>query len=462
MKKKWKILVIDDDAAIRRSFEKFLHSEGHAVFTAEDGHSGWDQIVTHCPDVVILDLTMPRMGGLELLEKMRQQLGATMPLVITVTAYGDLSAAVKATQLGSYDFLTKPIPLEKLRLTLQRSFEKILLRETVVFCENALPPSTETIVGRSPVMVEIYKQIATLATNRATVLITGESGTGKEVVARAIHETSAGKNAPWVAVNCAALPANLMEAELMGHTKGAFTGADHPSEGKLGIVGNGTLLLDEISEIPLELQAKLLRLLQEREYFPVGATTPRAFTGRIIATTNRDLSAAVRAGSFREDLFYRLDVVHIHLPPLREHRDDIDLLAPHFIRKINAVMHTSIEGITYEGLSFLKSHQWPGNVRELEHVITKAAITSKDRIITRDMLEAALNSSVGERDSECPPSSKDGSSLLTLREVEKRHIASVFAACGFHKGKTAAVLGITRPTLDKKLEEYGIRKENDV
>lgn len=457
MRKDRTILIVDDDAAIRRSFEKFLRAEGYLVSTAEDGLAGWEKICGERPDVVLLDLTMPRMDGIALLEKMQRELERAMPLVITVTAHGDLSNAVKATQLGSYDFLTKPIPLEKLRLTLKRAFERIHLNETVVLCEEAPTSSSETIVGRSPVMVEIYKQIAALADNRATVLITGESGTGKEVVAHAIHETATRGKAPWVAVNCAALPAGLIEAELMGHLKGAFTGAERASEGKLGAAGAGTILLDEIAEIPTDLQVKLLRLVQEREYFPVGGSAPRRFEGRIIATTNRDLAAEVRAGRFREDLFYRLNVAHIHVPPLREHPEDIDLLVTHFIRKTNETMHTHIEGVTQETLSFLKSQPWPGNVRELEHAIVKAAIASKDRILTRDRLEAAFTA-LNEK---APPLETNDGELLPLREVERRHIAFVFRACGFQKTRTAAALGITRPTLDKKLEEYGIAKESD-
>ncbi len=457
MKKSWKILIVDDDPSILRSFEKFLRGEGHAVSTACDGVEGWEAVLSGRPDVVLMDINMPRMTGLELLEKMRAELGGAMPLCITITAYGDLAAAVRATQLGSYDFLTKPIPLEKLRLTLQRSFEKIRMSETVALIAAETGPSTEDLIGRSPAMVEIYKQIAGLATNRATVLITGESGVGKEVVARAIHRT-AGADSPWVAVNCAALPANLIESELMGHVKGSFTGADRASEGKLGMVGDGTLLLDEVTEIPPELQAKLLRLLQEREYFPVGGNTPRTFNGRIIAVTNRDLPAEVRAGRFREDLFYRLNVVHLAVPPLREHPNDIDLLVPHFIRKTNFQMHTRIEGVTREGLSFLAKHHWPGNIRELENLIVKAAIASKDRLLTRDSLDAALQGAAPAGpcpDGIMPPAGE----LVPLKEIERRYIEFVYRSCRHHKGNTAAALGITRPTLDKKLEEYGIAKD---
>ena len=457
MKKKWNILVVDDDPSILRSFEKFLRGEGHAVSTARDGAEAWDRVATDRPDIVLLDLTMPRMGGLDLLEKMRGELGEEMPLVITVTAYGDLSAAVKATRLGSYDFLTKPIPLEKLRLTLQRAFERILIDETVSLVEkDPDADAPEDIVGRSATMVEIYKQIATLATNKATVLITGESGTGKEMVARAIHRVSVDPAVPWVAVNCAAIPPTLIESELMGHLKGSFTGADHASEGKIGLVGAGTLLLDEITEIPPELQAKLLRLLQEREYFPVGSATPRRFDGRIIAISNRDLDAEVRAGRFREDLYYRLHVVHLRVPPLRDHPEDIDLLVSHFIRKTNRQMHTRIEGVTREALLFLKERSWPGNVRELENVVIKAAIASKDRLLTRDTLEATIPAEPLRITAEDSPAAETG---LSLKEVEKRHIERVYRSCGHHKTKTAAALGITRPTLDKKLEEYGITKD---
>lgn len=459
MKQPWKILIVDDDPSILRSFEKFLRGEGHAVSTARDGIEGWDAILSDRPDIVLTDINMPRMTGLELLEKMRAELGGAMPLVVTITAYGDLAAAVRATQLGSYDFLTKPIPLEKLRLTLQRSFEKIRMTETVALIAADTGPATDELIGRAPAMVEIYKQIAALATNKATVLISGESGSGKEVVARAIHRT-ADADAPWVAVNCAALPANLIESELMGHLKGSFTGAERSSEGKLGAAGDGTLLLDEVTEIPLELQAKLLRLLQEREYFPVGATAPRTFNGRIIAVTNRDLGAEVRAGRFREDLFYRLNVVHLTVPPLREHPDDIDLLVPHFLRKTNFQMHTRIEGVTREGLAFLRKQRWPGNIRELENLIVKTAIASQDRLLTRDSLDAALRGPAGASAAPCPdPFLPPPGETVTLKELEKRYIEHVYRTCRHHKGNTAAALGITRPTLDKKLEEYGIAKD---
>ena len=299
MKKAWKILVVDDDISILRSYQKYLQSEGYSVLAAQDGAEAYEVIFQNRPDMVLLDINMPKKTGLELLEELNNQMGADMPLTIMLTAYGDLEAAVKATSLGAYDFLTKPVPLEKLRLTVKRGLEKINFTEHVaLIIDKTSEQYRNSIVGRDPRMIDIYKAIGSLQGNKATVLVSGESGTGKEMVAKAIHETTSGEN-PFIAINCAAIPENLIESELMGYVKGAFTGADSNKEGKLEAVGRGTLLLDEISETPLDFQAKLLRVLQEREYYPVGGTEKKNFIGRIVALTNKNLSELVENGKFR-------------------------------------------------------------------------------------------------------------------------------------------------------------------
>ena len=461
MKKTWKILVVDDDLSILRSYQKYLQSEGYSVLTAKDGVEAYEEIFQNRPDLVLLDINMPKKTGLELLEELNEQMGSDMPLAIMLTAYGDLEAAVKATSLGAYDFLTKPVPLEKLRLTVKRGLEKINFTEHVaLIIVGESEKYRNSIVGRDPLMIDIYKAISALQGNKATVLVTGESGTGKEMVAKAVHETTSPKD-PFIAINCAAIPANLIESELLGYVKGAFTGADSYREGKLEAVGSGTLLLDEISETPLDFQAKLLRVLQEREFYPVGGTEKKTFSGRIVALTNKNLRELVEKGSFRDDLFYRLNVISINVPPLREHPGDIELLIMHFMRKANHIMHTNIESITREAVDLIKSHNWPGNVRELENVITKAAINTKSSILTKECFSLLSKDSSSENTtSTCGNNSEFCfPNMVPLKEVEKIYIDKVLSETGWHKGKSAEILGITRPTLDKRIEEFGLKKD---
>ncbi len=454
---KGKILVVDDDASIVRSFQKLLLREGYEVETAENGVEGYEKAVDFKPQLILTDLNMPKMDGLELLEKLKDDFGEESPLVIAVTAYGDMDAAVKAMKLGAYDFLSKPIPLDKLRLSISRSFEKINMQEKLAFSVTDEDFRPGTIIGRSPSMVEVYKAIASLSDNRATALIIGESGTGKELVARAVHKNGPGSDDSFVAINCAAIPENLLESELVGYRKGSFTGADRDREGKLDAVGDGTLFLDEISEMSFELQAKMLRILQEREYCPIGCTRPRQFRGRIVAATNRNLEDEVASGNFREDLYYRLKVVTVSVPPLRDRMVDLDLLVSHFIAKVNRTMHTEIRGITREALDFLGTHSWPGNVRELENSIVKAAIGVKNHILSRDSLDF-LNSD-GASFSSDAGADQLFEKLYSLKDIEKRYIDYVLKASEWHKGKSSSILGITRPTLDKKIEEYGLKKD---
>ncbi len=462
-RKNGKILIVDDNSSISRSYQKYLESEGYTVFVASDGVEGINMVEKESPDIILLDINMPGKNGIEMLEELRQNMGRSMPLTIMLTAYGDLEAAVKATNLGAYDFLTKPIPLEKLRLAVKRGFEKISFSEQVAYIlEDKISPFKNTIVGRDSSMIEIYKTIGALQGNKATVLISGESGTGKEMVARAIHDTTS-PDGPFIAINCAALPENLIESELTGYVKGAFTGADTDREGKLDAAKNGTLLLDEISVTPLEFQAKLLRVLQEKEYFPVGGSKKRTFEGRIIASTNVNLKSLVDQGKFREDLFYRLNVINIEVPPLREHISDLDLLIVHFMKKVNTNMKTNVESITKEAVDFLKTHSWPGNIRELENVVTKAAINVKDRILTRDSFNFLDPEYSNGSLSDCQANETENmgdlfSSLVPLKEIEKKYIEFVLSSTKWHKGKSAEILGVTRPTLDKRIEEFKLIK----
>ncbi|HRZ78559.1 MAG TPA: sigma-54 dependent transcriptional regulator [bacterium] len=460
MKKTWKILIVDDDVSILRSYQKYLESEGFSVATAKDGEEGFNKTLKERPDIILMDINMPVKTGLELLEDLNRELD-TVPLCIMLTAYGDLEAAVRATRLGAYDFLTKPVPLEKLKLSISRGIEKITLTEHVAHVIKDDSEFRDTIVGRDPSMIEIYKTIGTLQGNKATVLICGESGTGKEMVAKAIHDMSS-PGTPFIAINCAAIPENLIESELMGYVKGAFTGAVTNREGKFEAVKNGTLLLDEISETPPDFQTKLLRFLQERQYYPVGSIEKRNFNGRIVAATNKNLKALVDAGKFREDLYYRLNVITINVPPLREHMSDFEMLVIHFMKKANAVLHTSLESITREAVDFLKKHNWPGNIRELENVVIKAALNAKDRILTRDSF--MFISGEGGRNTETPQQNISAydlfSKMVTLRDIEKEYIEFVLKQTNWHKGRSAEILGITRPTLDKRIEEFGLVKND--
>ena len=464
MKNKWKILIVDDDLSISRSYQKYLESEGYSVFTANDGREGYIAIDKERPDLVLLDINLPVKTGLELLEDLNKTFNKKdIPLVIMLTAYGDLDAAVKATSLGAYDFLSKPVPLEKLRSTVERALETLTLKERVAhFIEPDNTPFKDSIIGRDPLMVDIYKTIGTLKGNKATVLVTGESGTGKEMVARAIHENTA-PDEPFIAINCAAMPENLIESELMGYVKGAFTGATANREGKLEAVKGGTLVLDEISEMPYEFQTKLLRVIQEKDFYPIGATEKKHFHGRIVALTNKNLKELAENGKFREDLFYRLNVITISVPPLRSHISDLEMLTLHFIKKANIMMNTSIKSITKEALDFLSTHSWPGNIRELENTILRASIKTKDKILTRDSFIFLLPEKKEQSDSrEKQPGSENFTApdkLIPLRDVERNYIEFVLKQTNWHKGKSAELLGITRPTLDKRIEEFGLHKD---
>ena len=465
MKNKWKILIVDDDLSISRSYQKYLGSEGYTVFTADDGRSGFMMIEKERPDLVLLDINMPVKTGLELLEDLNRVFEKKdMPLIIMLTAYGDLDAAIKAMSLGAYEFLTKPVPLEKLRSTVECALETLTLKERVAyFIEPDSTPFKDTIIGRDPLMVDIYKTIGTLKGNKATVLVTGESGTGKEMVAKAIHENTV-PGEPFIAINCAAIPENLIESELMGYVKGAFTGATANHDGKFELVKGGTLVLDEISEMPYDFQTKLLRVIQERDFYPIGVSDKKRFNGRIVALTNKNLKELAENGKFREDLFYRLNVISISVPPLRNHMNDLEMLILHFIKKANFTQNTAIQSITKEAVDYLRSHTWPGNIRELENTILHASVKAKDKILTRDSFSSFL---VPEKKDQSSAGTRQNTvddlvmpeKLMPLRDVEKNYIEFVLRQTNWHKGKTAELLGITRPTLDKRIEEFGLHKD---
>lgn len=440
-----RILIVDDDRSIRRTLEKFLSDEGYAIATAQDSASAI-AAANDC-DLMLLDLGLPGGSGFDVLQALAGR--PNKPSVIVVTARDDMQSTVKAVQLGAYEYLVKPIDIDRLRAVICAAIASRQSRAELV--ELAAHGSDAgDILGKSAAIRDIWKQIGAVSTTRAPVLITGESGTGKELVARAIHNAST-PDRPFVAVSCSALAPGVLESELFGHIKGAFTGAVGDRPGRFELAGGGTLFLDEIAEIPLELQAKLLRVLQERTFERVGDAKPRPLDARIIAATHRDLGAMVAKTTFREDLYYRLRVVEIHLPPLRERTGDVAVLVEGLVAKISRDLAKAIRYVTPTALDRLLAHPWPGNVRELENTLTRAIVLAKTDVIDETLVPGgtALRAElIGDPHDE----------LATLREVERAHVLRVLTSTDWNKRRTCAVLDISRPTLDRKIEEYGLRK----
>lgn len=460
------ILVVDDERMIRLAFAEFLKDLGHATLLAEDGDRALGQLQTHHPEIVFLDYRLPGASGLEILAQIRNLAPETA--VIFMTAFGAMDVAIKAMQLGAYEYLTKPLDLERIRELIARILdERQSLRSLP---GNQTPPeaSGERMVGSSPAMQELYKTIGLLSTREATVLITGESGVGKELVARAIHDNSPRSGQPFMAVNCGALPDNLLESELFGYEPGAFTGAGGRKIGRFEAAGSGTLFLDEIGELPLPLQVKLLRVLQERTFERIGGLEPIRAEARIIAATNRDLGEEMRAGRFRRDLFYRLSPVHLEIPPLRRRVEDIPALIDHFISRENREQHRQVVGVTGAVLREFEGYPWPGNIRELENQIKRAMILSRENLLTPDLFDLDRSSR---------PTDTDTAGLLTehsrrlfdelsrqeppppilehiLGLVERSVIAQALQTCNGNQVQAARLLAIHRSTLRAKIRDY--------
>jgi len=440
------ILVVDDDRSIRRSLLLHLKRREFRVVTAETAREGLEHLGPDGPDLVLLDLRLPGEDGFWFLDRVRDVRPDTP--VVVITAYDDMSTAVEAMRRGAFDHLGKPLDLVHLDSVIRRALDLAALSRRGYAFADAPPPvyDPHTIVGRSRAMKEVYKAIGAVADSPATVLIQGESGTGKEVVARAIHYNGRFRNGPFVAVSCSALAPTLLESELFGHERGAFTGAVQAKPGKFELAEGGTLFLDEISEVPLDVQVKLLRFLQEREFERVGGVETRKARVRVVAATNRDLAELVARGEFRHDLYYRLRVVTLELPPLRERPEDIPLLVSFFLEKIRHELGRSVEVVPEEAMEMLLAHSWPGNVRELENALRRAAVLSPGRVL----LPETLRLEDGGRRERLPLY------VRPLREVEREHIENVLAYTGYEKKRAAEILGISRPTLDKKIRDYGI------
>jgi DNA-binding NtrC family response regulator len=449
-----RVLVVDDDRSIRRTLEKLFAGEGYDVTTASDGRQALD--AARGADFVLLDLGLPELDGLEVLRRLHEQ--PQPPPVVVLTARDDMQSTVRAIQLGAYDYLVKPPDVDRLKLVVRRAVESREAARTLttLIAQVASDFQVGNIIGRSPAIREIYKAIGAVSVGRASVVITGESGTGKELVAKAIHYASADRDRPFTAVNCTALARDLLESELFGHVRGAFTGAVGDKTGRFELAGSGTLFLDEVAEIPLDLQAKLLRVLQERSFERVGDARPIPLKARIVAATHRDLDAMVQAGTFREDLLYRLKVVEIHIPPLRERPEDIPLLVEALLAKINRELHKSVNRVPRQTMTLLAGYRWPGNVRELENMLIRAVVLAKS-----DVLEPSLLPVPAAAGATGPPELDVEASIVPLRVVERRAIEQALRATGWNKRRVCALLEISRPTLDRKIEEYHLVRDGD-
>ena len=444
MKNKAKILVVDDEAIIRDSLREWLNDAGYEVFTAENGPQALKTIGREEPRIVIADLVMPGMDGIELMKRAKE-ISPDIEVIIT-TAYGSIPTAITAIKEGAYDYIQKPFCPERTEILIEKLVERQRLIKENLSLHQKLEERYrfENIIAKSSRMQQVIEAIKVVATSNATVLITGETGTGKELVARAIHSQSPRRGKPFVAVSCAALPESLLESELFGHEKGSFTGAYAQKKGRFEFAHRGTLFLDEIGEMSANIQVHLLRVLEEKEFSRVGGNEPTKVDVRVISATNREIKEAVSKGQFREDLYYRLNVVNIELPPLRERREDIPLLAHLFLKKFALENNKEISGFSAEATDFLLRYDWPGNVRELENAIERAVILAQKPAIGIDDLPQQT------------PVAQSLTLEKNLRQVEKNHIMNVLVQSRGNYTEAAKALGISRMTLYNKAKAYGI------
>ncbi len=445
-----RILIVDDEKIIRDSFRRVLLKEGYSVEEVESGRLALERAAEEPPDIVLLDLKMPGLDGMETLRQMKEK--APEVVGIMITGYPTIESAVKAVKLGAYDYLSKPCSPEELRIVVARAAERKRLAWENERLRRQLESRVfpELVVGESKAMQRVMEIVRKVAPTESTVLITGESGTGKEMIAKAIHRLSPRREKEFIPVDCNALVENLLESELFGHVKGSFTGAISTKHGLFELANGGTFFFDEVSNLSLNTQSKLLRVIQEREIKPVGGNQRIRVDVRIIAATNQNLMEAIAQKSFREDLFYRLSVVPIHLPPLRERKEDIPLLGQHFIQQYNRKRKKPLVGITPAAMEVLMKYSWPGNVRELENTIERAMILEGGEIITPESLPWLFHRDRGKK---APAGARE---LVSLGDLEKEHIALVLQETGGHKSRTAKILGIDRKTLYQKLRKYNL------
>jgi len=471
------VLIIDDDDKLRKSFEKLLGEEGYGVQSAASGESGLEMIQKGIGDVVVLDMRLPGMNGLETFTAIHE-IDPKLP-VIMMTAYGTTETAIEATKMGAFDYILKPFDIPEMLSVIDQALEAgRFMREPVAMDVGPDYTDREAIIGRSKPMQEVYKTIGRAASTDATVLIRGESGTGKELVARAVYQHSQRCDKPFMVINCVAIPENLLESELFGYEKGAFTGATHRRVGKIEQANRGTVFLDEIGDMPFGIQAKILRLLQEKSIERLGGRESISVDVRIIAATNRDLEAAMSEGRFREDLYYRLKVVTVSLPPLRERRSDIGLLTRYFLARFSAELVMDNPGLTEEAETALRDYSWPGNIRELANAVHKALIFNRGAPIRPEEILQAIS---GEN--AAAPADQNASPIQIIQQWVKAElsepdqenrfeslmdrfagilISEALNLTAGNRSKAAKLLGLSRPTLHSKIEKYQLKFKTSV
>ncbi len=453
------ILIIDDDLASCKTLTLHLQSRGHDVYFEHSVEAGRSMAKQINPRLLILDIRLPGMSGIEALPELKRDLPETH--IVMITAYHDMESTIQAMQRGAEDYIHKPIDIHEL----DRSLEKILISDESESSRLTMTGDVTDkfhMVGQSSVMRNIFKTIGLVARGPATVLITGESGTGKELVARAVHNNSEHADGPFVVINCAALVETLLESDMFGHEKGAFTGAIAKQPGKFALANNGTIFLDEVGELSTTMQAKLLRALQFKEFTPIGSKTTQTTNARIIAATNVDLKSRVDSGEFREDLYYRLQVVSIHVPPLRERMDDLDILIRTLLARVNKDLRKHVDRINNDVLNLFKLYRWPGNVRELENVLLKSVALSAGNTISMEYIPAEIL-----RASDTPSTGISASAdrlennLVTLDQMEKHHVQYVLESVNWHKGQACKILKISRPRLRRLIKDYQLKPAAD-
>ena len=450
-----RILIIEDEANMRHMLEVLLSRSGYEVKTASDGKEGLEAIEREGFHFILCDIKMPRMDGMTFLKSATDKLNVTT--VIMMSAYGTVDTAIEAMKLGAYDYISKPFKTDEVLLALKKAEERERLKEENLRLQNRIKQieqkySFGNIVARSESMARVFDLVGSVADHKTTVLITGESGTGKELIARAIHHNGSRASGPMVSINCGGIPENLLESELFGYKKGAFTDAVRDKMGHFEEANRGTIFLDEIGELPLSLQVKLLRVLQEEEITPLGTVGSKKIDVRVIAATSKDLPKEIEERRFRNDLFYRINVMTIHLPPLRERRGDIPLLIGYFIDIFNKKLKKNIEGLSSEAMPIVMGYSWPGNIRELENLIERAILLAKGRWITPAELPSSITSDHGV------PSSADPEHTLSIKKASKRLerslIQKVLELTHGNRSKAAKMLEISRPILISKIKEY--------
>jgi DNA-binding NtrC family response regulator len=446
--KDYKILVVDDDPEMCQTISDVLCEEGFSVDTLNESMQASKLLRSKEFDVIVTDLRMKGLKGLDLLGETRKV--NPPPPVIIITAFGTIESAIQAMKMGAYDYITKPFKMEELVLTIQKALEHRLLKKEIIRLKREVESRYHFhhLIGKSPSMQRIYDLIERISESSGNVLITGESGTGKELVARAIHYNGSRKEGPFIALNCAAIPETLLESELFGYKKGAFTDAKSDKKGLIFEAKEGTLFLDEITEMLPTLQAKLLRVIEEREVRPLGDTNSYPFDVRIISTTNQDIQALIQGGRFREDLYYRLKVIDMELPPLRERREDIPLLIQHFVAKFSRDVKKNVSGVSGDALKILLNYSWPGNIRELENVIQRAITLGQHEMVLPEDLPPLMT-----REMDGDGFEKALQKRYTVDQLEKEYIKRVLIEAGGNKSKAAEILGLDRKTLYRKLQD---------